>query len=94
MNRLEELWKSADDGASTPFGPLEIRSEAEFEELLDAWYVERGKSIECEILLDQSKELIRRMLAESRGSPAIHKKARQLIRAIDRTLLMLNERDE
>jgi hypothetical protein len=94
MNRLEDLWQSADDGASTPFGPLEIRDESEFDDLLDAWYVERRNSIECEILLDQSKALIRRLLVESNASPSRRKQARQLIRAIDRALMMLNSRDD
>jgi len=86
MHRLEELWQSADDGASAPVGPLETRTEAEFDDLLDAWYVERRNSIECGILLDESRKLIERLLAESIVSPARRKRARRLIRAIDHTL--------
>ena len=86
MNRLEELWQSADDGASMPSGPLVTRTEAEFDDLLDAWYVERRNSIECEILLDESRKLIERLLADSVVSPSKRKRARRLIRAIDHTL--------
>ncbi len=94
MNRLEDLWKSADDGASSPIGPLEIRTESEFDDLLDAWYVERRNTIECEILLEHSRDLIARMLAESAASPSRTKQARRLIRAIDRAIRMVNTPDD
>ena len=63
-NRFEDLWNSADDGASSPVSPLELHNEAEFDGLLDAWFLERRNSIEFEILLDESRKLIRRLLAE------------------------------
>jgi len=81
-NRLEDLWASADDGASSPVGPLSNRSEAEFDELLDAWYIERQNSIEFEMLLDQSCKLIKKLLLEGEVSIAGQKRARQLIKAI------------
>jgi hypothetical protein len=86
MNRLEDLWKSADDGASVPIGPIETKTEAEFDDLLDAWYVERRNSIECEILLEESRKLIQRLMTEAGVSPSRKKRARQLIRAIDEAL--------
>ena len=85
QNRLEELWNSADDGASTPVGPLPGRTEAEFDELLDAWYVERRNSIEFEILLDESLRLIQRLVNEGDVSASERKRARRLIRAIEST---------
>jgi hypothetical protein len=85
-NRFEDLWNSADDGASSPIGPLGFHGEAEFDGLLDAWYVERQHSIEFEILLDQSKKMIRRLLAEGDLSPESQRSARRLIRAITETL--------
>lgn len=94
MNRLEDLWKSADDGASSPIGPLQIRDESEFDDLLDAWYVERQNSIECEILLEQSKELIVRLLSESDASRSRRKQARRLIRSINVVLRMVKSQDE
>jgi hypothetical protein len=94
MNRLEDLWKSANDGAFTPVVHQEIRDESEFDDLLDAWYVERRNCIECEILLDQSKVLISHLINDSDASPAKRKQARRLILAIDRAIQMLNDRDD
>jgi hypothetical protein len=90
MNRLEDLWQSADDGASSPIGPLDVRRGAEFDDLLDAWYIERRNSVECEILLEQAKELIATLASEAEQSPSSSRKARRLVRAIDRTLQMVN----
>ena len=87
-NRLEDLWNSADDGASAPIGPVLQKSDSEFEELLDAWFIERRNSIEFEILLDESREMIRRLVSESDVSASGRKQALRLIRAIDRTRRM------
>jgi hypothetical protein len=84
--RLEELWKSPDDGAYSPVGPLAIRTEADFDDLLDAWYVERRNSIEFEILLDESLRLIQKLVSEGDVSASERKRARRLIRAIESTL--------
>jgi len=84
MNRFEELWKSADDGASTPFGATTYRTEAEFDQLLDAWFLERRNSIEFEMLLGQSRRVIARLLSEGAASPEGARKARRLLREIDR----------
>jgi hypothetical protein len=94
MNRIEEWWQSADDGASAPVGPLETRDEAEFDGLLDAWYLERRNCIECEILLEQSRVLIARLMAELDASPNRKRQARRLIRAIDQTLRAVDARDD
>jgi len=85
-NRFEDLWNSADDGASAPPSPLATRGEAEFEELLDAWFLERRNSIECEILLDQSRKLIARLISDGDVTESGRKKAHRLILAINRTL--------
>jgi hypothetical protein len=90
MNRLEDLWKSADDGASAPIGPLEIRTESEFDDLLGAWYVERRNSIECEILLDRARDMIVRLLSDPSACSSRRKQARLLILAIDEALRMVN----
>ena len=94
LNRLEDLWNSADDGASAPIGPLEIRAEAEFDDLLDAWSLERQSRIESEILLAQSKVLIARLVMESYASPRRRRQARRLIRAINRSLRPVDAQDE
>ncbi len=85
-NRLEDLWKSADDGASAPLGPVASRTQAEFEQLMDAWFLERRNSIEFEILLGQSRKIIARLLAEGDAPAGAGKKARRLLRAIEQTL--------
>ncbi len=85
-NRFEDLWNSADDGASSPIGPLDLHTDADFDGLLDAWYVERRNCIEFEILLDESRKLIRRLLAEADVSPSSLRSARRLMRAINQTL--------
>ena len=94
LNRLEDLWNSADDGAITPVGPLETRTEAEFDGLLDAWYLERKNSIEYAILLGESRRMIRRLILDVDASSPDHKRARRLIRAIDRTLRAAESGDE
>ena len=94
QNRLEDLWNSADDGASSPIGPLATRTEADFDDLLDAWYVERRNCIEFEILLDESRRLIRQLLSEADVSPSGRKRARRLIRAIETSLRTSDNHDE
>jgi hypothetical protein len=85
-NRLEELWKSADDGAYSPIGPSCHHADADFDDLLDAWYLERQNRLEFEILLAQSKVLIARLIEESYASPVRRKQARRLLRAITHSL--------
>lgn len=85
-NRLEDLWKSANDGASTPAGHPSSHPEGEFDDLLDAWFLERRNSIEFEILLDESRKLIQCLLSEGDVSDSARKRARRLMKAIDRTL--------
>jgi len=83
-NRLEDLWKSAAaDGASAPLGPLTLPTDAEIDELLDAWYLERHKSIEFEILLKQSRKIIAWLLANGVDDPENRRKARRFLREID-----------
>ena len=85
-NRLEDLWNSADDGASSPIGTLANRSESDFDDLLDAWFLERRNSIEFEILLDESRRLIERLLAEAEVPTSGRRRARRLIRTIKQTI--------
>ncbi len=85
-NRLEDLWNSADDGASAPIGTLANRPESDFDELLDAWFLERRNSIEFEMLLDESRRLIERLIAEADLSTSGRRRARRLLRTIKQTL--------
>jgi hypothetical protein len=83
-NRLEDLWKSAaDDGASTPLGPLTVPTDVEIDELLDAWFLERHKSIEFEMLLKQARKIIAWLLANGVDEPENRRKARRFLREID-----------
>jgi len=93
-NRLEDLWKAANDGASTPSGPLPTHTEADFDELLDAWFLERRNSIEFEILLDESRKLIERLLSEGDVSDSGRRRARRLIKAIARTIRTAEPEDD
>jgi len=93
-NRLEDLWKSANDGASTPVGPTTAHTEVDFDELLDAWFLERRNSIEFEILLDESRKLIERLLTEGDVSDSGRRQARRLIKAIDRTIRTAEPEDD
>lgn len=90
MNRLEDLWKSANDGASSPVGHLELRPSAEeSDDLLSAWYVERRNAIECEMLLDLSRSVLAKLVEELDPSRPAIRQARKLLRAIDRTLRLV-----
>jgi len=85
-NRLEDLWKAADDGASTPLGPWATRTDAEIDQLMDAWFQERHMSIEFEMLLKQSRRMIARLLSGAIDRPEGRKKAQRLLREIDRSI--------
>jgi len=84
-NRLEDLWKdAADDGASTPRGPLAAPTEDEIDELLDAWFQERHKSIEFEMLLRRSRKVIAWLLIHGVDRPETRGRALRFLREIDR----------
>ena len=86
LDRFEDLWNSGSEGASTPF-PLTLTSGYEDQvELLDAWSKERKQAIEFELLLNESRRLIRGMLSENRSKKPSKKAAQRLILAIERSL--------
>lgn len=86
INCLEDLWKTAaSDGASCPVGPSVSRTGAELDQIMEAWFLERSRSIESSLLLDQSRKLLERVLAGGPISANERRKARCLIRAIDRS---------
>ncbi len=59
---IDELLSTAgNDGGSIPVASTSKR--LEFDELFKAWTIERGHSIECEILLNLSRALLVRLQA-------------------------------
>ncbi len=85
MIRLDDLWNAADDGAHASIGPIDFPSGAERASLLDAWFRERQHSIEFEILLDESRRMLRRLVTEGHVTPRTKQMALQLIRTINQT---------
>ena len=85
-NRVEDLWQSApNDGASAPIGPTPARTGVEFEQIMDAWFLERGRSVESELLLERSRKFLKRVMART-ASVGERREIRGLIRAIDRAI--------
>ena len=80
---LEALWETAaSDGASCPVGPGSSHDGAEIQQILDAWSLERSRSIETSLLLDLSRKLLERVLSGGPLSDDERRMARTLIRAI------------
>ncbi|WP_435009618.1 hypothetical protein P12x_000876 [Tundrisphaera lichenicola] len=93
-NRLEELWKAAEDGASVPLGPWMIQTGSEIELIMDAWFRERHTSIELEILLSQSRAMIARLLSGEIDRTKSRRSARRLLRKIDTMIRSGNSTDD
>ena len=59
---IDELLRSAaGDGGSLPINAKPYRMD--FDDLLNAWSIERSHSIECEMLLNLSRAIIARLMA-------------------------------
>lgn len=71
------------DGASAFIGIPEPRDRAEDEELLDAWLIERQENIELGLYLGRTCELLGRIAAGGEVTPAILRRTRLLLRAIE-----------
>ena len=83
---IESLLQSAgSDGSSVPAGPVGSGPDSQL--LLEAWGIERAHSIECEILLALSRQVIARILANQPGQTVTNlQTTRELIRQIDNRL--------
>jgi hypothetical protein len=82
-NRFEDLLATAaEDGASTPTGLYPFRNGAEFEQLMEAWYIERQKSIESSLLLDRVHQLLTRILHDGEVTETSRRKTLDLLHAI------------
>ena len=61
---IDELLRSAaGDGGSLPIDVRPYRMD--FDDLFEAWSIERSHSIECEMLLNLSRDTIARLMATS-----------------------------
>lgn len=79
---IEAMLMAAGDGATTAAGVGTTPRPHELDELMEAWLIERGRSIECGLLLDRARRLLRRITAEGRLTEASDREARCLLRAI------------
>ncbi len=70
------------DGASAPVGMPSPFDDAPSDDLLEAWCQERHQSIELGLYLQQSLQLIRRILADGEVTPESRRRAKTLLRAI------------
>jgi hypothetical protein len=87
--RFEDLWSSAAaDGASCPIGHMPTHaseeSAAELDLLMDAWFRERSERIECSLVLDQARRLLRAIVDEGRISQDALRRTTRLIHSIDK----------
>lgn len=70
------------DGASTVAGFLTIPDQSESELLMEAWELERGRCIECTLLLRRVGRLLSRALAKGQFTDRDAKEARLILRSI------------
>ena len=86
-NCFDNLRKSAaDDGASHPVVPVACRFDDDVDGLLRAWFCERSRRIETDLVLVQIRKFISRFLKSGSGSTAELKCARRLMRSIQQTI--------
>lgn len=63
---IDELFSTAaGDGGSMPVGPKPMR--LDMNGILQAWTIERGHSIECEMLLSLTRAVLLRMQANNQA---------------------------
>jgi hypothetical protein len=81
IGQLENLLKTTPgDGARTPLGAG--RPEFELDALLDAWFRERHDSVECQLCLDETWQLLLELVDQDRMTPSLRRRAKKLIRTI------------
>ena len=79
----ELLRVTADEGASATIGLSPSHSADEIDDLLEAWFRERQERIETGLFLDEVQRLLKRIIREGRITPAIQRKATNLLLAIE-----------
>jgi hypothetical protein len=80
------------DGASAAAGFLTIPDQSESELLMEAWGLERGRSIECTLLLRRVGRLLSRALATGQFTDRGAIEARLILRSI--AMIENDEREE
>jgi len=81
---LDLSWDTLpNDGASASAGVLTQCDKREDEELMYAWLRERQENIELGLFLERACDLLARILAGREVTPAILRRARCLMRAIE-----------
>ncbi len=89
---FDELRRAAGgDGASISAWPIrdQERPEDDYDQLMAAWMVERGRAVEAELLLARSREILANLATIAPGqslSAACRRKTLRLIREIDAEL--------
>ena len=83
-------WVAGGDGASASAWPVRNQDplEDDYDQLMTAWLVERGRVVEAELLLARTREILADLVtAQGQSlSAAYRRKTRRLIREIDAEL--------
>ncbi len=81
---IEDLLRlSGGDGDAVKVGSYTTPDPTEMNRLLEAWSEERGRSIECLLLLDRVRWLLSRILAAGRLTDRSEREVARLLRTID-----------
>lgn len=81
---IEDLLStSGGDGEFIEGGIPTMRDPTETDQILGAWSEERGRSIECLLLLARVQHLLSRMLAAGRLAEQSEREVKSLLRLID-----------
>jgi len=79
INRFEDLWDSAGDGAFSP-GCIG-HPDDEVNALMDAWRRERQESTECRLYLQEMRRVLQKMIEVEKVPPRLRRRAETLLRA-------------
>jgi hypothetical protein len=83
IDHFNELLRvTPDEGASATIGLSPTYSADGIDDLLEAWYRERQERTEAALFLDEVQRLLKRIIREGRITPAIERKATNLLLAI------------
>jgi hypothetical protein len=80
INRFEDLWQSAGDGAFSPGSA--VHPDHDVDALMDAWLKERQDSTECRLYLEEMGRVLRKLIAVEKVPPRLRRRAKSLLRAV------------